>query len=367
MSVFTSKIWRIQELGEHAIRAESPYVSFRKIDPPGSAPPPRPVFAFGPVGSFLARQMYAQTELRATGCFIIRNAFAGPTGVAVKDGHAFWSDSLNHHRPYVQTVAERLNTGELPVRDVDGPLVAFLGPSYEVYGHFLVDYLPKLWLLEACGFRISRLRFLVPMKPPGWVLDLLLAAGIAQEQLVPYLFNQEMIRTDTLIVPTIMRTYERLSRSFGTATRFWVDRVRARLPEAVGLGDRILVSRADGGETRRFTNRPAIERTAKQHGYAILRPEALCLAEQVAAFASASHVVGEYGSGLHNVVFSQPGTTTCALRGTLRDPGSIQSSLSEALDQTTGYVIGQTTGDDRNHDVTVDMRDFELAMAAMHG
>ena len=366
MSVFTSKVWRIQEFGEHAARAEQPYVSFRRVDAPRSSPPPRPIFAFGPMGSSLARQLYAQTELRATGCFIIRDAFAGPTGVVVKEGHAFWSDALNHHRPYVQTVVQRVNTGELPTRDVDGPLVAFLGPAYEVYGHFLIDYLPKLWLLEACGFKISRLRFLVPLKPPQWVLDFLQAAGIQQVQLVPYQFGQEMIRTNTLVVPTIMRTYERLSQSFGTATRFWVDRVRAQLPQAVGLGQRIFVSRANGERTRRFTNRQAIEHAAEQHGYVVFRPETLSLAEQVAAFASARHVVGEYGSGLHNTVFSQPGTTTCALRGTLRDPGSIQSSLSEALDQKTGYVIGQTVGDDRNHDVTVAAEDFQLAMAAMH-
>ncbi len=361
MTLFTAKIGRIQELGEHAARGEAPTVSFRGVDAPATLPPPRPEFIFGPLGSPLARQMYGQTTLRATGCFVLRDAAAGPTGVAIKDGHAFWSDSLNHHRPYVQTVVQRLNAGQIPVRDVEGPLVAFLGPSFEVYGHFLVDYLPKLWLLKACGFTFDSLRFLVPMKPPHWVRDILEAVGIAQAQFVPHFFGNEVIRTDRLIVPTTLRTYERLSASFGPATRFWVDRVRSNVPTHPGLGPRIFIARP-AGSTRRTTNRAAIQAAAERAAFSVVRPELLGLAEQAAVFAAATHVAGEYGSGLHNVVFSPPGTVTCALRGTLRDPGTIQSSLTAALGQRVGYVLGDTTGTDRDQDVTIDLADFERAL-----
>ena len=364
MALFTSKIWRIQQLGEHAARSESPLVLFRRVDSPATLPPPRPEFIFGPMGSGLARQMYAQTETRATGCFVLRDAAAGPTGVAIKDGHAFWADSLNHHRPYVQTVVERLNAGQLPVREIEGPLVAFLGPSYEVYGHFLIDYLPKLWLLQACGFKLPSLKFLVPMKPPHWVLGLLEAVGIAQSQCIPYFFSNEVIRTDRLIVPTIMRTYERLSPSFAEATRFWVDRVDSRHPKVAETG-RIFISRSAGSTTRRYPNRTAIEAIAQQNGFSTVRPETLSLPGQIALFAGASHIAGEYGSGLHNVVFSKPGTFTCALRGTLRDPGTIQSSLTAALGQKIGYVLGATKGTDRDQEVTVDTADFERAIDMM--
>ena len=365
MALFTSKIWRIQEIGEHAARGESPAVLFRRVDAPATLPPPRPAFIVGPMRSTLAKQMYGQTMLRPTGCFLLRDAAAGPTGVAIKDGHAFWADSLNHHRPYVQNVVQRINAGQLPVREIEGPLVAFLGPSFEVYGHFLVDYLPKLWLLKACGFAVDALKFLVPMRPPHWVLEILKAAGIGQAQLVPHFFGDEVIRTDRLIIPTIMRTYERLSSSFAEATHFWVDRLRSRMLTRTGHGQRIFISRSAENTTRRFTNRAAIEAVATQKGFSIVRPETLGLAEQIAIFAGASQIAGEYGSGLHNIVFSKSRTFTCALRGTLRDPGTIQSSLATSLGQRVGYVLGDTKGADRDQEVTIDLTDFERAIDLM--
>ena len=52
-------------------------------------------------------------------------------------------------------------------------------------------------------------------------------------------------------------------------------------------------------------------------------------------------IVGEYGSALHTSLFSRPGTTVCALRGSMGHPGFIQSGFGQALGQPTGYVFGE--------------------------
>ncbi len=363
------RIARVQDLAEQAARAERPAVTFRELDAASRTPPPCPGFLFGPANEAVARQMYAQTMVRATGCYALRDAAIGPTGIAMQDKLAYCSDSLNHHRPYLQTTVHWLNQQTLPVREVAGPLVGMFGPSHEVFGHFIVDYLPRLWLLQACGYALDTLRFVVPAQAPPWSLDLLAAIGLRPDQLERHSAREEVLRTDLFIVPTILRTYERLSPSFAPATRFWVERVRARLapasPPAEPGPERVFVSRQRLSAGRVLTNRDAIEAIAARRGTVIVHPETATLAEQVALFGGVRQIVGEYGSGLHNAVFSGPGTYTCALRGTLRDPGCIQSGIAQALNQQVGYVFGRTVGTDRDQRVTIDENDFRRALEVM--
>jgi hypothetical protein len=94
-------------------------------------------------------------------------------------------------------------------------------------------------------------------------------------------------------------------------------------------------------------NRDTIERLALRAGFSIVYPEQWSLLEQFRLVASASVVLGEYGSALHSTLFAGPGLTVCALRGTGLHPGFIQSAIGSALGQRTGYLFGEH----QDHDV----------------
>lgn len=74
---------------------------------------------------------------------------------------------------------------------------------------------------------------------------------------------------------------------------------------------RLFVSRQKLREGRKdkraIVNMLAIERLAVAAGFEAVHPETLSFAGQRKLFAEASVVVGEDGSGLHNVIFCQPG------------------------------------------------------------
>ena len=128
-------------------------------------------------------------------------------------------------------------------------------------------------------------------------------------------------------------------------------------------GGALYLSRAGG--KRNLVNREAMERIAAEHGLAVILPETLSLTDQIALFASAEMIAGEYGSALHNTIFAGAGAAVCALRGTARHPSLVQSGLATAMDQDVGYVFGGTEGREADQGFFVQERYFSLALELM--
>ena len=279
--------------------------------------------------------------------YALDDATVAPSGIAIKDGVAFNSAAFIHPPHHFAEVARRLHTARLPRRRVKGTLAVIYGPGHETYGHWLVDFLPRLWVLARCGHDLGKLRYVVPPELTTVARALLAHLGIGRQQLVPYRYWREALQADRLLLPTGLRVHNRVGPHFREATAFWTGRLRARVPETSGTeGDRptrLLVSRHRVTGARILSNRVRIESIATARGYTIVHPQEMTLTEQAAVFAGARVIVGEYGSALHGSVYAAPGTLTIGLRGTARHPSFVQSGIAAALDQQVGYVLGEMT------------------------
>ena len=335
---------------------DQPLVSYRVVEPAGRSPAPSPSFLFGPSDAELTRQIFGQMETPEVGVTSIADAAVAPTGIGLCRNVAFSASSLNHPREHVATIVGRLNAVNPPCRDVPGPLVPLFGPAEEDDAHLLIDYLPRLWLLEQAGYKLDTLYFLVP-DPLGPMLeDVVRLLGIPDERLVRYAHWRETIRTDLLLLPSILRRHERLSACLGDATRFWIDRLGLAAPDPQ---ERIYVPAPGAGLV--LHNHLRIEAVAERRGYRIAPIEHLGFAERAALFSRAACIIGPYSTALHYSVFAGAGATVCALRGTGRVPGTLQTGLCHALGQTAGYVLG---GQD-HVGFAVDEADFRRALELM--
>lgn len=70
-------------------------------------------------------------------------------------------------------------------------------------------------------------------------------------------------------------------------------------------GEKIFITRTG---TRRVYNQDEIGAVAKEFGFTAVAPEKLSLAEQVALFSHATHIIGPSGAGFGGMLFAQPGT-----------------------------------------------------------
>ena len=360
------RIDRLLDLSTYVPAPGSAGFEFLELHPGGSTLPPPPLFLFGPASRVVTDELYGQFETPAVGCFRLEEAGVGVSGIPLQHDIAFTTPSLLHPEHLVRTVVGHMASRPVPERHVDGTVAVIYGPASENFGHWLIDFLPRLWVLAATGHDIARLSFAMPTDLDPIVIDMLSLLGVAPERFVRHDPMLERLTADVLLVPTGLRLGNRISVLFENATNFWTGRLRDRLtakPSAVGR--RVFLSRGDVRQQRVMVNRGQVEKVAEERGFAVVSPERLPLADQVALFTGASLIAGEYGSALHGSVFSAPGTVACGLRGNVRHPSFIQSGIGGALRQHTGYVLGDAPGQDVEQRFSIDLDDFERAIDIM--
>ncbi len=327
---------------------------------------PAPQFTFGPMPDHLTHSMFGSLHTGAISCYRIQDGRIGYDAVAFHKNTALWSLAFNHGEDFVCGVLarpERAGEG-LPVRRIAGVCSCIHGPGYNVYGHWLVDFLPRLSVLAWAGFDIFKLRYILPLDCPLYGLEFLRLIGISSEQLIPYRQDLEEIQCDELIIPANLRTGSRLHSSFRRATDEWISRIIPSRHD-IHAEQRLFASRSAFLSDRNLANREKIEALAVSAGFAIVHPERLSVAEQITLFRSARQVIGEYGSGLHNSIYGSATLHSCALRGTSHWLGFIQSSLAHAFRQPVSYVFGFAEPHARTYDFEIDPKNFRRALECL--
>jgi capsular polysaccharide biosynthesis protein len=352
----------IREIGQHRAAGRSPALAFTEVAPAGRSPMRSPAFMLGAANATVLWEIFGQIDTPCVGCYVIADALVAPTGIAIKDGVAFHAEAFLQPRHHVVTVSDRLNAENPPVRHVSGKLAVIYGPAHETWGHWLTDFLPRLWVLRQAGHDLETLRFLVPPDLRPFALTLLRLCGLRENQLLAYDYFAELVRADMLLMPTGLRAGNRLAPCFAEATAFWT----ARASQDSGTNRRrVYLSRAGAPQQRQMLNREAIEAVARDAGFEVVQPETLSVASQIKMFSGARMLAGEYGSGLHNSVFAGPGAAVCGLRGTSRHPSFLQSGIATALRQDAGYVFAATEGQDVDQRFKISPELFRHALELM--
>ncbi|NIJ09441.1 hypothetical protein FHS31_003073 [Sphingomonas vulcanisoli] len=323
-----------------------------------------PAFVIGTLPLEISYSLYAETHTGPIRLYTLKDGRMTADGIIIHGETVLFSWQFNHPDYHVRDVVHRHLGGalSLPVRRIETRAVMLSGPGYTVYGHWLIDILPRLWVLRAAGFDLKQMNFIVPFDRPDFAVRLLELFGINEAQLIPYDDKREILEVAELILPTNLRRGSRLDPLMRQVRQFFLESAESALNQASPVEDcpRVFISRQNADPSRTLINRSRIEELAQHAGYKIVAPESLSIVEQIQLFQGADSVVGEYGSGLHNALFAGPGTSICAMRGSSIHPGFIQSSIADICDQSIGYVLGPT-------DIGAIDQSFEISDGALGG
>ncbi|TXK64823.1 glycosyltransferase family 61 protein [Alkalisalibacterium limincola] len=246
---------------------------------------------------------------------------------------------------------------------VRGDCAVLVQTGDHAWGHWLVDVIPRIKVLRhhLPDVTIAVSSALRPAR------ELLVEAGISLRQVVFYDPAKTVLSADRLFVPSFVRfanAFSPLARDiFPTLSR------RARTRDR-----RLYVTRSATPLGSSLTNSGEVERVFERHGFEIVSPEAWSVERQVGTFAQASFIAGEYGSGLHNSVYSARGTRVLCLQsdGVAQ---FVQAGIGAVMDQPTGFVLGRQVAapdpsvrmspSQRQRLCTVSTRDVEEALQDM--
>lgn len=223
----------------------------------------------------------------------------GPHGWAqLPDGRVVGACSWYGHRPEEWSSLQVPDWRDLrPVR-VRGRVLSVLSEwASENFGHFLLDGLGRLELVDAVGPELASVQGVaVPSFEGVDVSRCLAATGLDQRERLT-LEPGEVLVPDELIVTTFPGS----RRQYQPWT---VDFLRARLDVEAGGHPLVYVERSRGG--RRVTNSAEVTALVSDRGFVIVDP--MAGDDLFAAVAGADVVVGAHAAALSSLVVATPGT-----------------------------------------------------------
>jgi capsular polysaccharide biosynthesis protein len=365
---------RIEGLGGIMVtcwKSLSEAADFKSLIPAFTRLPPRPQFSFGTFPASVAERYDQQTDMWEIGVYTSQTAGICSGYLRDDDGSFLVAEDLKIHQGDVEQIYPRLNrifSNNKP-RKLPGVLASIIppGPDYRHYGHWLVDILPRLVVLEAAGFDLRDVWYAVPKDIPPFGRELLSLYGVYGSRLIPY-DDGEVLRPDTLVMPTLVHNGVQCSPMM---RNFVISFKRALRRNGFDVRSRETPTRIfllPCGETsQRLLNRGRITSAAKEAGFAVVQLDTMSIRGQLMLFASAREIIGEYGSAFHATMFSAPDTPVCGLRGSDYHPGFVQSGIGDVFGQPTGWVFGSNCDGVDSDTYTVDEEDFRACLNSVFG
>jgi len=211
--------------------------------------------------------------------------------------------------PYVSVLAKH----QAPKAEIEEkcPVIVAYDRGYKTYGHFIIDVLPRLLIAEKMlGGDFGGAPILLPNQLPAWgreIFDLI----FPNAETISFDSEKYSLRLRRAILPTHCHNYYMFHPIAKSFFQNLLERAKPIAPAEPA--DFIFLSRANMHSNRRVADYEALTEHAASLGAKILEPEQMIWREQLGYFVGAKLIIGEYGSALHNTVFSRNGVRTFAI------------------------------------------------------
>lgn len=235
----------------------------------------------------------------------------------------------------------------LPIRRDPRPALAFHGWGVRVYGHFLIEMLPKLLLAKRFPNLFSGLLPVLDLQMPDWFRAILASQfGIGETEAIWFDSAREQLHLERgVLLPHLLRP-----GGFHPAARTLFADFAAITQEAPpASAERLFVARGEhenpAAPRRRLVNEAELaEIAASEFGFLRIHPEQLSFPRQIGFFAQAKIILGQTGSAMHNALFSPPGAVIGQIRFTAPDQSYIAALNGQRIAYFTQGVVESRPG-----------------------
>lgn len=199
-----------------------------------------------------------------------------------------------------------------------------------IYGHFLLEVMPRLLVMRAAHRldpSLAAIPIILPANAPSYALkwiDLLLPDFHVETKEL-----QDVLTVRRLLIPGWGNRFV-----YSDVVHDELERLTAPYRQDGAARKRIFVDRRVQSY-RILANAQQLQDIAASYGFESVSPEHLTLEQQIALFASADDVIGEFSSALHNSIFSPAGCRVMAMNYITE----CQSRIGNFRRQRVGYIL----------------------------
>ena len=218
------------------------------------------------------------------------------------------------------SISARFNpSGRYATLSPDTLWVLLEAPGYRIWGHWIIDHFPRLYLLYKLRL-IDRVKFVFFEPPPSWTNIFFEMFSISKDQMV--VVKESCIRADQLIIPTFFREQNQLFIEYlveawqflqqkllekkskeSFITRIFSGNRYLKKVQKAGKRKNLRIYISRGNSKSCLKNEQAFHQLLSRYDFFTLFPEQIDLPNTFAFLQNADMVVGEDGSGMHNVIF----------------------------------------------------------------
>ena len=242
-------------------------------------------------------------------------AFSGAT--LMWAGHTLLPDSFRWHltdvpdNPRLKHTSRgfaRVGPDQVPKRTLAGSYYQLDAAYSRHFGHITTEVLSRLWGWDEAKRRIPDLKAIFRCHPndvlsPKLQLGFFQAYGIAESDIT---WVTEPVWLESVVGASPMWHNAEPFYVHPRMAEVW-ERLRTGLMAGRPAGEhaKIFVSRGGGAKHRPCRNATEVEDLFRAHGFQIVYPEELSLADQAATFAGARVIAGFGGSAMFNMMYAQ--------------------------------------------------------------
>ncbi len=191
---------------------------------------------------------------------------------------------------------------------VDHPIATTLHPNL-THGHFLLEMLPRLYLLMVLRQYGADIRLALSSRLPDWAKSFALIFE-PDAPVVWYDDSRQCVAAPSVVMPAMLNVEHNFHPAMNLMLHDLIQRHGAT-PDAP-TPPRIYLSRSGFGDEA-LENEAEVEQMFARLGYVTIRLQQMSVEEQIRLFSGAKAIAGEYGSGLHNAIFAGRDTRVIAI------------------------------------------------------
>ncbi|MBI1690549.1 glycosyltransferase family 61 protein [Methylorubrum sp. DB1722] len=302
---------------------------------------------------YLDRHREQQAFIGPRGYYLYENAKAGVFGTIIEDHRVICPGDRQNAHLLRDRLSREINAdaqhpaalgaqGKLKEKKSPYPVILLGNAGYRVFGHWTIDILPSLWLMNKCllakGLNPRSFKIAIASDCPRWALNMMEEIfDITEDDCIFYDHYTEVLVADQIYIPSPLR----VGAVFHPLTNDFADELSAAyaLNPKWQNNKKIFISRQNvkSAVGRTILNEEKLASIAKQKGFEVVDPADMSWPEQISLFCSSSIVVGGFGSGLHSTLFSS-GRTVVVPLGFAR-MNWIQSGIGAVRGQRMLYLF----------------------------
>ncbi|MCO6160563.1 glycosyltransferase 61 family protein [Asaia lannensis] len=218
----------------------------------------------------------------------------------------------------------------------------FVGHMHEQYGHFITEFLSRLWVAKQIWDGTQKL-IVRAIKPKAdlfkvpWLVQIIEALGFAEDD---FYFPETSVTIENLVVASPLFTEDSVCYAgmaeFCNSIGFALNPVLPvqTAPERIYLSRSKLIC-----GTVRIDNEHEFERELEQHNFRIVHPQDLSVSEQVELYRNDNFIVGQIGSAFHTSIFVPAPQGICLKSKVYGGIGTPPALSYRVMDQVNGSAF----------------------------